>query len=228
MVYKAEDVLRNTAVYCPQDLSEKLEEGKAMVQTEGATNLTGLKTIEMATEADFDFLATTNNNASEANAKILSILNMVEGVYESELNLTLSVVFQHTWSTADPFNGANSDALLRSFQAYWNTNYPTSQYPRDAAHLFTYKPNVRAQGFAFLGVICNNPSFAYGFSGRVDPSWGWEAANFLITTHELGHNLGATHSDAMPNCGNTLMQAQLSGESQLTFCAASRTEASVR
>jgi hypothetical protein len=224
IVYKAEDVLRDTTFTCPQDLAEKLEDGKKMVLTDGVQSLNGLKAVEIATEADFDFVQTTSNSASAANDKILSILNMVEGVYENELNLTVSVVFQHTWSTADSYNGANADALLRSFQAYWNTNYPAAQYPRDTAHLFTYKPNVRAQGFAFLGVICNNPSFAYGLSGRVDPSWGWEAANFLVTSHEIGHNLGANHSDSMANCGNSLMQAQLSSESQLSFCSASRSE----
>jgi hypothetical protein len=224
VVYQETDVLRNKAIYCPQDLTQEIEGGKQMVATEGVQNLTGLKAVEIATDADFDFLGTTGNDPNAANAKILSILNMVEGVYESELNLTISVVFQHTWSAADPFNGASADALLRSFQAHWNANYPTTQYPRDTAHLFTYKPNVRAQGFAFLGVICRNSSFAYGLSGRVDPSWGWEEANFLVTTHEIGHNLGASHSDTLPNCANSLMQAQLSGSSQLSFCTASRSE----
>ena len=224
VVYREADVLRNKSIYCPQDLTQEIADGRSMVATEGVQNLTGLKAVEIATDADYDFLGTTGGDPNAANAKILSILNMVEGVYESELNLTISVVFQHTWSTADPYTGTSADALLRSFQAHWNTNYPTTQYPRDTAHLFTYKPNVRAQGFAFLGVICRNSAFAYGLSGRVDPSWGWEEANFLVTTHEIGHNLGASHSDAMPNCENSLMQAQLSGSSQLSFCSASRTE----
>ncbi len=226
VVYRAEDVLRDTGFNCPQDLAGKMEDGKKMVLSGNQVqNLAGQKAVEIATEADFDFVNTTTD-AAGANAKILSILNMVEGVYANELNLTVSVVFQHTWSTADSYNGANADALLRSFQAYWNTNYPTTQYSRDTAHLFTYKPNVRSQGYAFLGVICNNPSFAYGLSGRVDVTWGWEAANFLITSHEIGHNLGANHSDAAPDCANTLMNAQLNNSTQLTFCTSSRTEVS--
>ncbi len=223
IVYKAEDVLRETGFICPQDLGEKLEDGKQMVLTNGVQSLNGLKAIEIATEADFDFVQTANNNASVANDRILSILNMVEGVYENDINLTVSVVFQHTWSTADPFNGANSNLLLSSFQNHWNTNYPLTQYQRDAAHLFTNKPNVRSQGYAYLGVICNNPSFAYGMSGKIDIA-GFDSANFLVTAHEIGHNLGATHSDSYSNCVDSLMNIQISQYTQPTFCSASRTE----
>ena len=225
VVYRAEDVIRDKSFSCPQDLTGEIEDGKKMVLSGNVQTLAGQKAVELATEADFDFVNTTTN-AAGANAKILSILNMVEGLYENELNLTVSVVFQHTWSTADSYNGANADTLLNSFRTYWNTNFPQTQYPRDTTHLFTYKPNVRSQGYAFLGVMCNNPDFAYGLSGRVDVTWGWEAANFLVTSHEIAHNLGATHSDTLPNCGNTLMNAQLSGSTQFTFCTSSRSEVS--
>jgi len=225
IVYKAEDVLRDTGFSCPQDLSEKLEDGKMMVSSGSVQSLNGLKTIEIATEADFDYVSSTNNNASAANANILSILNMVEGVYESNVNLTVSVVYQHTWSTADSYDGTNANTLLASFQNHWNTNYPLTQYQRDVAHLFTNKPNVRSQGFAYLGVICNNPSFAYGMSGKINVA-GLESANFLVTAHEIGHNLGASHSDSYANCVDSLMNIQISQYTQPTFCSASRSEVS--
>ncbi len=222
VVYRMNDVLRLNTFTCRSELMERIEDGREMVRS-NAVSTPVPNVLELATEADFDFVNSAGG-ASGANAKVLSILNMVEGLYETELNLTISVTFQHTYSTADPFNGANSDALLVSFRDYWNANYPTSQYPRDTAHLFTYKPNVRAQGFAYLGVVCNNPAFAYGLSGRVDPTWGWEEANFLVTSHEIAHNIGANHSDTAPNCANSLMQSQLSGSSLLTFCSVSRSE----
>lgn len=222
VVYRAADVLRSDTFTCSSDLIDKIERGKEMIANSVGTS-GSQDAIEIATEADFDFVNTVGT-AEATNSKILSILNMSEGVYETELDLTISVVFQHTYSTGDPFDGTNASTLLSSFRNYWNTNYPTTQYPRDTAHLFTYKPNVRAQGYAYIGVICNNPSAAYGLSGRVDPTWGWEEANFLVTTHEIAHNLGANHSDTASGCSNTLMQATLSGSTQLTFCSFSRGE----
>jgi hypothetical protein len=234
VVYRAEDVLRDKNINCPQDLTEEIADRKDTVLSNAVQTISGVKTIEMATEADFEFVNSAGG-AAGANSKALSILNMVEGLYESELSLTLSVVYQHTWSTQDSFEtgtprvdpnctGSTIGRILCNFQDYWNTNHPATQVPRDAAHLFSYKASIRAQGFAFVGVICRNANFAYGVSGRVDTGWGWEEANFLITAHELGHNLGANHSDTMANCGNTLMNAQLSGSTQFSFCTASRSE----
>jgi hypothetical protein len=103
VIYQETDVLRNKSIICPQDLTAEIESGKATVMTEDAQPAAGLKTLEIATEADLDYVNSAGG-AAGANAKILSILNMVEGVYESELNLTISVVYQHTWSVADNFD----------------------------------------------------------------------------------------------------------------------------
>lgn len=228
IVYQGKDHLHEHELTCSLDIGDKIEDGKKMVFENGVTLGGVTKNIELATEADFEFVQSVGN-ATAANAKINSILNMVEGVYERELALTISIVFQHTYSAPDPFNGTNSDTLLRSFQAHWNANYPTAQFPRDTAHLFTYKPNVRAQGFAFVGEICkpitqtHPTNAAYGLSGRIFVEWNWEAANFLVTSHELAHNLGAAHNDTS-SCTNTLMNMQLSGDTQLTFCTVSRTQ----
>ncbi len=224
LVYLAEDVLRDKGFDCKSDLAEQIEDGKKLVDSQLSQAVTTLRVVEIATDADYEFVNSNNSSASAANAKILSILNMVDGVYQNELGLTVRVSFQHTWSTPDSYNGASISTMLDSFVAYWNTNFPAAQYPRDTAHLFSYKQNVWAQGLAYIGTICNNPSFAYGVSGRVSTAWGWEAANFLITTHEIAHNLGAHHSDSAANCGNTLMAAQLSGDTTFTFCSYSRTE----
>jgi hypothetical protein len=217
VVYRAEDVLHREDFWCEAEMPVKIESGREMATNGSPEAVQALRRMDIATEADNQFVS-MNGGPAAANAEILSILNMAEGTFSAEINLTIRVVYQHTWSTADPFTGNNMDGLLRSFQAYWNTNY--GGISRNAAHLFTGRSFAQSQGFAFVGVICANPAFAYGLSGHV----GWAPGKYLVTAHELGHNLGGNHADAAQSCSNTLMNTQLTGTTPLTFCNFSRSE----
>ena len=46
----------------------------------------------------------------------------------------------------------------------------------------------------------------------------WVPGKYLITAHEVGHNVGAQHAEAVQNCANTLMNSQLSASTALSFC----------
>ncbi len=219
IVYKAEDYLGEDEFDCNSDIMEKIESGKEFVAEQKVANLVGAGVIELATEADFQFVSELGS-PTQANNEILSILNMVEGVFEEQLDLSIQVVFQHTWSTADPYTGTNPSVLANSFKNYWNANYSLTEVPRDAAHLFSSKSGVLSQGYAFIGAICANPAFAYGISGRIT----WTPGKYLVTTHELGHNVGGNHAEAAQSCGNTIMNSALSGSTPLLFCQFSKNE----
>ncbi len=220
VVYKEDARIGGGSFQCGT-LSEKIGHGLELAKTGTIEGDLATRRLELATDADREYV-TALGGTSQANNEILGIMNMIEGVYSSELGLSISVVFQHTWTTADPFAGANVEATVRNFQAYWNTNFPISSFPRDAAHLFSAKGNVLSQGWAFVGVVCKTPGAAYGVSGYID----WAPAKFLLTAHEIGHNIGANHVDAAQNCANTLMNTQLSGSTALSFCTYSRNEIS--
>ncbi len=219
VVYRAEDVISRHAFDCGLTLDEKVNAGKEFAHSRLTETAQSLKRIELATEADLEYV-TTLGGPEQANNEILSILNMVEGTYEDEVGMSISVVFQHTWTTADPFAGASPQGTVQNFQTYWNTNFSVSSFPRDTAHLFSGKSNVLGQGWAFVGVVCKTPAFAYGMSGLVD----WAPAKYLLTAHEIGHNLGANHVDMAQSCGNSLMNIQLTGSTPLSFCSYSRNE----
>lgn len=219
VVYKMEDAVGGDSFACSSKLDEKIQLGREIAST-GVSNVSPtLKRLEIATEADAEYVSTLGG-PTLANSEILGILNVVEGLYTDQLVLDIRVVFQHTWSAPDPYTGANPEALVRSFQAYWNANYPLSSIRRDTAHLFTGKAQAVSQGWAFIGVVCQNPTFAYGLSGYVS----WAPAKYLITAHEVGHNLGANHVDAAQSCANSLMNASLSGSTPMSFCTYSQSE----
>lgn len=220
VVFKKGDFLNDEGFSCASETEEKIEQGINYVFPNGFENRTGYKVIELATEADFQYVSATGGSAA-TNAEILGILNKVEGLYQNELGLTINVVYQHTWETQDPFDGSTLNNMLNSFRNYWNANFPSTQYPRDGAHLWTGKQNLMNQGRALISVTCN-PAAAYGFSGRSE----WQEAKVLITGHEIAHNLGANHAEAAQSCDNTIMNATLSTLTPLTFCAYSRTEIS--
>ena len=215
VIYRAEDSLKDNTFLCDTDIAGKLEIGREIAQAGRTEAVSMLRVLELATEADLEYV-NTFGGAAAANNEIVSILNMVEGTYNTELNLSIRVVYQHTWSTADPFGAADMSGILTGFVNHWNANF--GGVARDAAHLFTAKVPALSRGLAYLGVICRNASFSYALSGWVS----WAPGKFLIPAHEIGHNLGADHVDAIQGCANTLMNPGLTNLTPLSFCTFSR------
>jgi hypothetical protein len=215
VVYLPEDALHQQTFTCEQHLNDKIKRGKDMVGLSTTNELTALRVIEIATEADFEFFSAFPD-AVATNEEILGSLNMVEGVYEQELGLTFAVVFQHVWSTDDPYDAFDAPGVVLNFQNNWNAT--RTNVARDIAHIWSAKSYASSQGWAWINVICNNPAQAYGLTGKIP----WAPIKYVITAHELGHNLGADHADAAQSCGNTVMNTVLSVNTPFTFCSASR------
>ena len=175
-------------------------------------------------------------SASAANREILGILNQFEGVYETELNLKLEIVYQNAWTSRnDPYSGTDGDELIRQFREYWNVNFISQGY--DLAHLWTGKQRLTTEnedgeemevaGQASLGTVCN-PFYcargSFGYSKRLDVGF----YSVFVTAHEIGHNFSAVHPNEeeppVASCRNTIMQSDGTQYSTLTFCQFSRNE----
>ncbi len=178
-----------------------------------------MKVVEIATESDLEY---TNalGGAAAANNDILSIMNSVNAIYQRDIGLTFTVTYQHAWTTADPFGagGLSSSAVLNAFTSYWNQNPPAPQH--DDSHMWTGKRLTDANGVAWEGVVCRDPSHAYGISDLET------IAPFRVTipAHELGHNFNASHCDGQSGCDNTIMVAIQNQNNTATFCAFSVSE----
>ncbi len=219
VVYREKDLVKTADFVCESELAGKIERGAKMLGENRFQILPTYKVLELATDADFSFV-TELGGAANANHEILGILNLIEGNYEAELNLTFEVVFQHAWTTADPFDATTSSLFLNSFRTFWNANYPQTSVARDAAHLFTSRPLFNGRGLSYLGTVCANPNSAYGFTGRLDVG----LIKYVLTAHEIGHNFNAGHVDGVAGCADSVMLASISNLTPVDFCEFTRTE----
>ncbi len=216
-------------------LSSKVE--KLEAASLGVLPATTVRDVQLATDADAEFVAAFGS-AAAANAEILAIMNQVEGVYQTQLGLSFTIVHQNAWTNAgtDPYTtneaggcytaamcglapGAELDAkgLINELGEWWNAN--KSGVQRDLTHLWTGKDVVGSTvGLAWIGVTCQNQSFGYGFSQRLTSLPG----KYIVTAHEIGHNFGAGHSDGQSGCSNTIMGSFIG--TGFTFCTFSVNE----
>jgi|GEM_PF-6058399 len=169
---------------------------------------TALDEIELATEADA-LMVQQHGGVSAANARILSFVNMMNGIYETDLGLTNCVVHQRAHASADPYTTTDAGNLLTAFGTNFRTNV-AARY--DNALLFSGRNlDGSTVGIAWVSATCSN--YAFGVVQVLGMS-DFEA--MLIASHELGHNLGADHTS------DGIMTPSLSGASY--FNAVSQSE----
>ncbi|MBZ5496659.1 MAG: IPT/TIG domain-containing protein [Acidobacteriia bacterium] len=221
VVYRRSDIRPEVLGVCGTTLAHRIGEARELVEPRMLAATSGVRAAQVATEADYEYVVACGG-ATEANATILDILNQVDGIYQSQLSISLQVVYQHVWSTpTDPYSSTAPSAMLSEFRDHWNANF--YYVPFDLAHMWTGK-NMDGStiGIAYLSVVCEARSYSYGVSQRLTSSPG----KYLLTAHEIGHNFGATHTEqaspAPTDCGNTIMNSTIGTGS--TFCPYSRAE----
>ena len=197
VVYRQSDIKPGQGWRC--GVSHRLQEGRDRLEARAAaTDTTTTYTVEVATEADYEYVQYWGGSAEAANREIRTILNRVEGVYETELKLKLEIVYQHAWTrSSDPYSGTDGGKLLEQFAEYWEANFFSEDY--DVAHLWTGRETLTAEdedtgeeepigGIAWQGTVCYYHPWAYSLSTRYTQTY-----KFFAAAHEIGHNVGAGH-----------------------------------
>lgn len=213
IAYRHQDII-DTEGYCGvSDLQEQqflLEEirnkGIANTKSNGCE-----KVVELATDADYEFY---QRYGSGTNDEILAIINMIEGLYLSTFDLSISITHQNVWTTSsDPYTGnpstsPGSELLVNELRTYWESNMQNVQ--RDLVHLFSgrdYNQSGVLGRVYEIGTVCKSPDKSYGFTkDRIN--------QFLTTAHEIGHNFGGIHSDGQ-NCGTSNASLMCQGDKSI-------------
>ena len=231
VVYRHADVKPGEDFQCGVSLPERLQRGVARVETRTETNGPTNYVVDVATEADYEFVQTLGGSA-EANRDIEGILNVLGEVYQNELLVTLQLSFQHAWATEDPYTATNTSELMSEFVAYWSENYAEEQ-DFNVAHIWSDKPGV-AGGTSRNGICTENTYNDPNDPNLPDISWGVSSygvgrrSRFTLPLHEIAHNFGASHTHdndpPLPNCIGTSMSIGEGFAQGITFCQYTRDE----
>lgn len=132
-------------------------------------------------------------------SRIVTTINRVDGVYETELSIHLTLVASEanvifTNPATDPFTGNNSaTTLINESQLVMTTYIGSSNY--DIGHTFS----TGGGGLATVGCVCSTLK-ARGITGSPNPVG--DAYDIDYVAHEMGHQFGANHSfnSTMANC----------------------------
>ena len=191
---------------------------------ETATCSSEFDIFDLATDADLEF-ASLFSSPTEANNKILSILNGVDGIYETELGVKINITSQNVWTSFSggyPYTSANVDLLLPAMRNYWNGNH-RGVINYDLAHLWTGKnifainelgqPDDSVAGVAYIGAICEERFSSYHGYG-LSEFFNSNTKDFPLIAHEIGHNFGANHDTTCQ--GHIMCSSLISGADEFS------------
>jgi hypothetical protein len=143
----------------------------------------------------------TTPTVAQTLAKIVTSVNRVNGVYETEVAVRLILVATQTnviftVAATDPFAGNNNaGTLINESQSVITANIGSANY--DVGHTFS----TGGGGLAGLGVVCNNSQKARGITGS--PSPVGDPYDIDYVAHEIGHQFAGNHTfnSTVSSCG---------------------------
>lgn len=156
-----------------------------------------LKTYRMALACTGEYAraacgtGTNTPTTSQILSKVVTSVNRVDGVYETEVAVKLVLVASTTITlygdpNTDPFSGNNNaTTLIGESQTVIGGNIGSANY--DIGHTFS----TGGGGLANLGCVCGS-SKAKGITGS--PSPVGDAYDIDYVAHEVGHQFGGNHT----------------------------------
>ncbi len=148
--------------------------------------------ITLAIECDEPFYIDHGSNITKATQYAEAVVAASSALYERDVEATLSIGSLLVWTTADPYPGTTSDALLVQFRDRWRSL--NAGVDRTLAHLLSGVNNIG--GIAYVDRLCNK-QFGYAVSGT-NNNVTYPAAGYVwdtdVISHELGHNIGSPHT----------------------------------
>lgn len=174
-----------------------------------------LVTYRLAIAGTAEYTASQGGTKASAFASIVTTINRVNQVYQQDLGINLQLVsgedIVYTNAKEDPYSSESAGLLLQENINNLSTNFGAENF--DIGHLFTQGSQG---GLSLIGVACSDrvdsqtgltiATKAGGITGIPSPQGAVFSLYYIA--HEIGHQLGATHTfnSAQQSCGSGRMQ----------------------
>lgn len=177
---------------------KKKEENEAKLSSAPPATCVGaqLRTYRLAVACTGEYAVaatgSTTPTVAQTLAKIVTSVNRVTGVYETEVAVRLVLVATETNvvftnASTDPFTGNNNaNTLIGQSQTVITNTIGTANF--DIGHTFS----TGAGGLAGLGVVCSASQKASGVTGS--PSPVGDPYDIDYVAHEVGHQFKGNHT----------------------------------
>lgn len=174
--------------------SQEKQKNKYQERTQAGPCIAGvLKSYRLAVACTGEYAQAVGATTKEqALATIVTSVNRVNGIYEKELGIRLTLVATNLKivfidPATDKFTGNNeAGILITESQQVITDSIGSANF--DIGHTFS----TGGGGLAGLGVVCNNDQKASGITGSSMPTGDPYDVDFVA--HEIGHQFGATHT----------------------------------
>ncbi len=160
-----------------------------------------LITYRLVVAGTGEYTMSQGGTPSDAYSSMITTINRVNDIYQRDLGIKLEIVsgnnFAYTNPDTDPYTNNNARALVEENINNINTNFGTNNY--DLGHVFAQGP---LGGLSYVGAACQDNYKAGGSTGTPTPQGEIFSVEFVA--HEIGHQLGATHTfnSEQRGCGN--------------------------
>ena len=166
----------------------------------GAALVQPCRQLRIAVETDnelYQRFAGVQDPAAAATAYVATLFAGIGQIYQRDLQILPHVSYLRLWPTAsDPWTQTSTGSQLGELRTYW-TSYMGSQQRDLTAMLST---RGLGGGVAWLGTACNN-DYGYSVSANLAGAFPYPLVDnsgsnwdIIVTSHELGHNVGTTHT----------------------------------